>query len=31
LWRVSGVLKPWHVQRDVLRTCEIQVAPTGGG
>ena len=24
LWRVSGVLKPWHDKRDVLRTCEIQ-------
>ena len=29
LWRVSGVIKPWHGYRDVLRTCEIQCAPAG--
>ena len=31
MWRVGGVLKPWHVHRGALRTWETLCAPEGTG
>ena len=31
MWRVGGVIKPWHVHRGVSGTWEAQVAPEGTG
>jgi hypothetical protein len=31
VWRVGGVIKPWHVHRGVPGTWETQCAPEGVG
>ncbi len=31
MWRVGGVIKPWHVHRGVSRTWEAQDVPEGTG
>lgn len=31
LWRVGGVIKPWHASRDALGTWEAQIVPEGSG
>jgi hypothetical protein len=31
MWRVGGVIKPWHVHRGVSRTWEAQWVPEGFG